>query len=106
MCGRYTNTAGPEEIGKQIGKPLGVRITEEAGRPAFNIAPTEDVLAIVAPEGVAEARTVRWGLVPPWAEKIDAPPRHNARTETLLGGTYYGVAADPPHRALIVATEF
>jgi hypothetical protein len=31
--GRFTNTAGPEEIGKQIGRPLGVQIRESADRP-------------------------------------------------------------------------
>ena len=106
VCGRYSSTGGVGDITRQIGKPLGVRISEEAGKPAYNIAPTEDVLAIVAPEGVPEARMVRWGLVPPWAEKIEGPPRINAKTETLLKGTYYGVAADAAHRALIVATEF
>jgi len=106
VCGRYSTTVGPEEIGKQIGKPLGVRISEQAGRPAYNIAPTDDVLAIVAPEGKPEARMVRWGLVPPWARKIDGAPRINARVERLVKDNYYGVAADPPHRALIIATEF
>lgn len=106
ICGRYSTTVGPEEIGKQIGKPLGVRIAEEAGKPAYNIAPTDDVLAIVAREGKPEARMVRWGLVPSRASKIEGAPRYNARRETLLNGTYYGVAADAPHRALIVATEF
>jgi putative SOS response-associated peptidase YedK len=106
MCGRYSSTAGPEEIGKQIGGGLGVQISEKAGAPAYNIAPTDDVLAIVAPEGIPEARMVRWGLVPPGAEKVEGAPRINAKTETLLNGTYYGVGADAAHRALIVATEF
>jgi putative SOS response-associated peptidase YedK len=106
VCGRYSSTAAPEEIGKQVGDPLGVRITEMAGMPAYNIAPTDDVLAIVAPKGKPEARIVRWGLVPPSAKKIEGSPRYNAKTETLLNGTYYGVAAEAPHRALIVATEF
>jgi putative SOS response-associated peptidase YedK len=106
VCGRYSLTKSPAEIGKQVGDPLGVQITEMAGVPAYNIAPTDDVLAIVAPKGKPEARIVRWGLVPPSAKKIEGSPRYNAKTETLLNGTYYGVAAEAPHRALIVATEF
>ena len=105
MCGRFSQIASPQDIAKRVG-PLGVQTTEQAAVPAYNIAPTDDVLAIVAPKGKPEARIVRWGLVPPSAEKIEGPPRYNAKTETLLNGTYYGVAADPPHRALIVATEF
>ena len=106
MCGRYSSTAGREEIGKQIGGPLGLRIARKMATPAYNIAPTEDVLAIVAPEGIPQARMVRWGLVPSWAWKIDGPPRINARVETLMRGIYHGVAAQPANRALIVATEF
>jgi putative SOS response-associated peptidase YedK len=95
------------DITRQIGKPLGVRMTEQAGRPAYNIAPTEQVLAIVAPGGIPEARMLRWGLVPPWAKKIEGPPHINAKLEGVKKtGKFLGVPADPPHRALILATEF
>ena len=107
MCGRYSTTVGPEEIGKQVGEPLGVQIPEKGGAPAYNVAPTEDVLAIVAPEGVAEARMVRWGLVPPWAKEIKGDPHINATVEGIKdSGRFLGVPATATHRALIVATEF
>jgi putative SOS response-associated peptidase YedK len=56
MCGRYTNTLGPEEIGRQLGKPLGVRIRDSAGTNRYNAEPTEQVLTIVAPQGEPEGR--------------------------------------------------
>ena len=45
MCGRYTNTAGVEELNDRLGVP----ILSEEGTHRYNIAPTEQVLAIVAP---------------------------------------------------------
>src|ERR1019366_1455734 len=72
MCGRYTNTAGPEELNERFRVP----IESAEGTRRFNIAPTEQVLAIVAPKGEPEARMLRWGLVPHWAKdlKVGAKP--------------------------------
>src|SRR5713226_2825333 len=69
MCGRYTNTAGPEELNDRFRVP----IPFSEGTRRYNIAPTEQVLAIVAPKrerstNAHEARLLRWGLVPHWAE--------------------------------------
>jgi putative SOS response-associated peptidase YedK len=90
MCGRYTNTAGPEELNDRFRVP----IVSEAGTRRFNIAPTEEVLAIVAPKGEAQARLLRWGLVPPWAKDLKGSGKMiNARMET--------VASTPAYRALI-----
>jgi len=109
MCGRYTNTVGPEELGKQIGDQLGVRIRDSAGTRRYNVAPTEDVLTIVASNGGLETRMLRWGLVPASARTIEMEekPWINARVETLRSkGSYFGVTPDAAHRALIVADGF
>jgi putative SOS response-associated peptidase YedK len=89
MCGRYTNTAGPEELNDRFRVP----IPGPAGTGRFNIAPTEQVLAIVAPEGRPEATMLRWGLVPSWASEIKGPLMINARLET--------VAEKPAYRRLV-----
>jgi putative SOS response-associated peptidase YedK len=90
MCGRYTNTAGPEELNDRFRVP----IASAEGTCRYNIAPTENVLAIVAPKGQPEARVLRWGLVPHWAEELKGQPLMiNARMET--------VAARPAYRELI-----
>jgi putative SOS response-associated peptidase YedK len=90
MCGRYTNTAGPEELNDRFRVP----IASDAGTRRFNIAPTEEVLAIVAPKGEAQARLLRWGLVPPWAKDLKGSAKMiNARMET--------VASTPAYRTLI-----
>src|ERR1035441_8789017 len=55
VCGRYTNTAGPEELNDRFRAP----IPSPDGTRRFNIAPTEEVLAIVAPKGQPQARMLR-----------------------------------------------
>jgi putative SOS response-associated peptidase YedK len=86
VCGRYTNTAGVEELNARFEVP----IASSAGTRRFNIAPTEEVLAIVAPRGDAEARMLRWGLVPPWAESLKTSHTMiNARLETVATAAAY-----------------
>jgi putative SOS response-associated peptidase YedK len=90
VCGRYTNTAGVEELNDRFNVP----ITGEAGTRRYNVAPTEEVLAIVAPKGEPEARLLRWGLVPTWAKDLKGSARMiNARIET--------VATTPAYRRLV-----
>ena len=90
MCGRYTNTAGPEELNDRFKVP----IPDGRGTRRFNIAPTEEVLTIVSPEGAHEAELLRWGLLTPWAKDLkEGAKLINARVET--------VAEKPSFRALI-----
>src|SRR5207302_776303 len=90
VCGRYTNTAGVQELNERFKVP----IAGEAGTRRFNIAPTEEVLAIVSPKGQPEARLLRWGLIPAWATSAkEAYKMINARVES--------VATRPAYRDLI-----
>jgi putative SOS response-associated peptidase YedK len=108
VCGRYSNTVGPEELGRQIGDQLGMRIHDSAGTRRYNVAPTEDVLSIVASDGEPRTRMLRWGLVPAGASTVKTErPWINAKVETLRSkGSYFGVKPDVAHRALIVADGF
>lgn len=85
MCGRYTNTAGPEELNDRFRVP----ISSDAGTHRYNIAPTEQVLAIVAPKGQPRAELMRWGLVPSWATSLDGPLMINARMESVTTKAAY-----------------
>lgn len=90
MCGRYTNTAGPEELNERFRVP----IPGPEGTRRYNIAPTEEVLAIIAPKGQPEAGMLRWGLVPSWATDLKSSAKMiNARIET--------VTEKPAYRRLI-----
>jgi putative SOS response-associated peptidase YedK len=94
MCGRYTNTAGPDELNDRFRVP----IPGPQGTRRFNIAPTEEVLAIVAPKGEPEAQLLRWGLIPSYAKELKGAAKMiNARVET--------VAEKPAYRRLIPRGE-
>ncbi|HTZ88335.1 MAG TPA: SOS response-associated peptidase [Solirubrobacteraceae bacterium] len=90
MCGRYTNTAGVQELNERFKVPF----PGEEGTHRYNIAPTEEVLTIVAPKGEPQAELMRWGLVPSWADDLAIGNRMiNARMET--------VTSKPAYRRLI-----
>ncbi len=79
MCGRYTLAA-----------PVG-RLAEEFGfdassvdlPPNYNVAPTQEVAAVLAEGGERRLEVLRWGLIPPWADDPGIGSRMiNARSET------------------------
>jgi len=104
VCGRYTNTAGPEELNERFRVP----IPGAAGTRRYNIAPTEEVLAIVAPKGAPEARLLRWGLIPPWAGGLGGAAKMiNARMETVASRpAYRGLIPKASRRALQLADGY
>lgn len=51
--------------------------------PRFNIAPSQDVLTIVAGPRGPRPRQMRWGFQPAWLRDPKLPPPINARAETL-----------------------
>jgi putative SOS response-associated peptidase YedK len=82
MCGRFFLARRAMEIAQALGLPLAP--SAGAWRPRYNIAPTQDVLAVVAgPAGpVIEPR--KWGLIPHWARDAAIGNRMiNARLETI-----------------------
>jgi putative SOS response-associated peptidase YedK len=90
MCGRYTTPTGVEELNEHFGVTIG----EETGTRRFNIAPSEDVLALVRRHERVQARVLRWGLVPSWSKDLKSAPKMiNARMET--------VRTKPAYRSLI-----
>jgi putative SOS response-associated peptidase YedK len=104
MCGRYTNTAGPEELNDRFSVP----VMSDAGTRRFNVAPTEEVLAIVAPKGEPEARLLRWGLVPTWATDLKGSGKMiNARIETVTStSAYRALIPKASRRALQLADGY
>ncbi len=89
MCGRYAASRDPDDHVEEfevVDKP------EQALPPSWNVAPTQDVYAVLErpPRGEPEApvrralRAVRWGLVPSWAKSPAIGSRMiNARMETV-----------------------
>jgi putative SOS response-associated peptidase YedK len=79
MCGRFSLTKSPAEIGKYFN----VRVPEGLQRPpSWNIAPTEDVLGIVGGEEGQEVRLLHWGMFIPVAPGAKPKLVINARAES------------------------
>ena len=108
MCGRYTNTVGPEELTEQVGRQLGVQIRESICTDPWDVRPTDPVPTIVVHDGRPQPRMLRWALVPANASTVKTKrPWINATVEGLRSkGNYFGVAPDAAHRALILADGF
>lgn len=81
MCGRYTLFASVDEIVERFM----VDVFEEGiYEPSYNIAPSQQVIAIINDGSRNRLGKLRWGLIPPWAkdEKIGYKTI-NARGETI-----------------------
>ena len=78
MCGRYSLIASLVELSRRF-EFDGGGLSLEA---AYNVAPTQEVLAVVGGE-MRRAGFMRWGLIPPWARSAsDGSRMINARAET------------------------
>jgi putative SOS response-associated peptidase YedK len=81
MCGRFGATFQYRDI--KVRWNLYGDLSDFA--PRYNIAPSQDVPVIVRNENRNELKSMRWGLVPSWAQDRTIGQRMiNARAETLL----------------------
>lgn len=81
MCGRYKLSETYNELARLFGLSNSINL-----RPRFNIAPTQDVLAVVddAETKGRRGEMMRWGLVPVWAKDVKiAYSLINAKAETV-----------------------
>lgn len=80
MCGRFTLSTPPQLLAQRFGL---ADVPELA--PRYNIAPTQPVAVVrLRRSGRTEAATLRWGLVPSWADSPSTSrPLVNARIETV-----------------------
>ncbi len=105
MCGRYANARRDQEIADRF--HVAELVGEELG-PSRNIAPTQDVRAVLEREQsghvARQLRTLNWGLVPSWAKDIKTGARMiNARFETITDKPSFRRAAS--RRRLIVPMD-
>jgi putative SOS response-associated peptidase YedK len=89
VCGRYAASRNPDDLVEEF--EVDER-PEQALEPSWNVAPTQDVYAVLerAPRGEPaepprrRLQVVRWGLVPSWAKDPSIGNRMiNARMETV-----------------------
>jgi putative SOS response-associated peptidase YedK len=104
MCGRFTLAqTDPSQL--RVRFPIGERLEV---RRRYNVAPGDDVLAVVRrEESHPEGALLRWGLVPYWAKdpREMAVKTINARAETIAERPAYRDAF-ARRRCLIVADGF
>jgi putative SOS response-associated peptidase YedK len=84
MCGRFALHESPEEIVRAF--QLARAEVDSGYGPRYNIAPTDDVLAVRIRDKSKgrESALLRWGLVPHWAKDATvAAHTINARAETV-----------------------
>jgi putative SOS response-associated peptidase YedK len=87
MCGRFTLTKTKTEIADYLAS-LSISVNLEHIDdfiPQYNIAPTQNVLAIVSINNQWQCQSLRWGLIPSWfkQQNINGKPLINARRETI-----------------------
>jgi putative SOS response-associated peptidase YedK len=107
MCGRFTQTLKRDDL---IGVfPQVAGVDDEADLfERFNVAPTQDVLAVIERKGERRMGPLRWGLVPFWAKDVKVGARMiNARAETLATkAPFKDLVAHERSRCLIVADGY
>ncbi len=81
MCGRFTLRTPAHQLAEHFQLPL---FADEPLRPRYNIAPSQEVLAVcVDGDGRRHWARLRWGLIPHWAQDASIGNRTiNARSET------------------------
>jgi putative SOS response-associated peptidase YedK len=80
MCGRFVGFRRLEELIKRF--PIDV--ANISVTPNYNVAPTQEILAIVRHDDQNHLEKLHWGLVPFWAKDTTNGSRMiNARSETV-----------------------
>jgi putative SOS response-associated peptidase YedK len=80
MCGRFVSATPPDQVAAYFGAELAADPL-----PAnFNIAPTNEIYAVVETPTGPQLQVFHWGLVPHWAkERKIGQKMINARAETV-----------------------
>lgn len=102
MCGRYVVNTNKEILKKKFK----VKDVPDVKLDRYNIAPTQDILAVRSIEGEREIALMHWGLIPSWAKEESIGNKMiNARSETVTEKPSYKQAFQK-RRCLIPANGF
>ncbi|HSI68395.1 MAG TPA: SOS response-associated peptidase [Planococcus sp. (in: firmicutes)] len=105
MCGRYTLYADFNVILNRFNVEE-TALEEGQYKPSYNVAPSQQVLAVVNDGTKNRLGQLKWGLIPPWAkdEKIGSK-MINARSETAAEKPSFKRALRQK-RCLVLADSF
>ncbi len=102
MCGRYTLKTSVDVLAEWFS----IEEYPSSLAPSYNIAPTQEVAAIVEEDEKRKLEVFRWGLIPSWAKDPAIGNRMiNARAETVSEKPSFR-SAFKKRRCLIVADGF
>jgi len=102
MCGRFVSASPPDEIARYFDASAPEALLE----PSYNVAPTNDVYAVLSDGSARRVDAFHWGLVPVWAKDPKVGSKMiNARAETLATKNAYKPALKR-RRCLIPADGF
>ncbi|MCS7197202.1 MAG: SOS response-associated peptidase [Candidatus Bipolaricaulota bacterium] len=101
MCGRFALTLSADQIEARFGLPPPAQY-----KPRYNIAPMQEILALLSDAQGRRLEHLRWGLIPHWAkDPTIAQKLINARAETLWEKPSFRDAVRR-RRCLIIADGF
>ena len=85
------STSPPDEVATYFGAVFEEGMAPESSlSPNYNVAPTQDVFAVLENGGVRRVEPLHWGLVPRWAKDPKIGNRMiNARSETVAEKNAY-----------------
>ena len=102
MCGRFAQPRSAEELARIFH----ARPAADVPGDRFNVAPTDEVAAVVEHHGERTIDAFRWGLVPFFAKTAkDGARLINARAETVESSPAFR-SAFARHRCIIPADAF
>ena len=107
--GRYSITKRRKDVEREVASRLRVRLGGgDEVYERFNVAPTQDVPAVVQDRHGRRSEVMRWGLVPRWARELNTGlSLINARAETLAASRAFGGLVErSSHRCLVLADGF
>jgi putative SOS response-associated peptidase YedK len=109
MCGRFSLSTPPKRLARLFDAELADGVDPD-GAPHWNVAPTDDVLALRVLRHDGEDRRIldrfRWGLVPSWAKDLAEGARQfNARAESVADRPAFR-SAFAARRAAVLADGF
>ena len=82
MCGRYTLATPVERLAEEFSFDA----SSMELPPNYDVAPTQEVAAVLSEGDKRRLEMLRWGLIPPWADDPQIGSRMiNARAETAPG---------------------
>lgn len=107
MCGRFTITLTKEDFISYLSKYEDININVDGfNMPNYNIAPSEQILAMIYHDKKYRVGPIKWGFVPSFAKNTKSGLNMiNARSETLLEKAAFKNAIKS-NRCIIFADSF